>query len=47
MERLAVDVMGPFLRTDRGSRYVLATMDYFSKWLKVYALPDQEAVTVT
>lgn len=46
MERVAVDVMGPFPRTDRGNRYVLAAMDYFTKWPEAYALPDQEAETV-
>ena len=32
MERVAVDVMGPFPRTDAGNRYVLVAMDYFTKW---------------
>lgn len=46
MERVAVDVMGPFPRTDRGNRYVLVAMDYFTKWPEAYVLPDQEAETV-
>lgn len=46
MERVAVDVMGPFPRTERGNRYVLAAMDYFTKWPEAYAIPDQEAETV-
>lgn len=46
MERVAVDVMGPLPRSDRGNRYVLSVMDYFTKWPEAYALPDQEAETV-
>lgn len=46
MERVAVDIMGPFPRTDRGNRFVLVAMDYFTKWPEAYAIPDQEAETV-
>lgn len=46
MERVAVDVMGLFSCTDRGNHYVLAAMDYFTKWPEAYVLPDQEAETV-
>lgn len=46
MERVAVDVMGAFPRKDRGNLYVLAAMDYFTKWPEAYALPDQEVETV-
>ncbi|KAG7468735.1 Retrovirus-related Pol poly from transposon [Solea senegalensis] len=46
MERVAVDIMGPFPCSDWGNRYVLAAMDYFTKWPEAYAIPDQEAETV-
>ncbi|KAI3360729.1 hypothetical protein L3Q82_012872 [Scortum barcoo] len=46
MERVAVDIMGPYPRTDKGNHYVLAAMDYFTKWPEAYAIPDQEAETV-
>lgn len=46
MERVAVDVMGPLPRSDRGNRYVLSAIDYFTKWPEAYAIPDQEAETV-
>lgn len=46
MERVGVDVMGPFPRSERGNRFVLTSMDYFTKWPEAYALPDQEAETV-
>ncbi|XP_058864420.1 uncharacterized protein LOC131706752 [Acipenser ruthenus] len=46
MERVAVDVLGPFPRSERGNRFVLVALDYFTKWPEAYALPDQEAETV-
>jgi hypothetical protein len=46
MERIAVDVMGPLTLSDRGSRYVLVAMDYFSKWPEAHALPAQDAKSV-
>ncbi len=32
MERVGIDVLGPFPRTERGNRYILTAMDYFTKW---------------
>lgn len=46
MERVGVDIMGPFPETDSGNKYVLCAMDYFTKWPEAYALPNQEAETV-
>lgn len=46
MERVAVDVLGPFPVTDRGNKLVLVMVDYFTKWPEVVAIPNQEATTV-
>jgi hypothetical protein len=45
-ERIAIDIAGPFPRSDQGNRYLLIAMDYFTKWLEAYAIPNQEAATV-
>ncbi|CAI5646298.1 unnamed protein product [Oreochromis niloticus] len=45
MERVGVDVLGPFPVTESGNRYVLVAMDYFTKWPEAYAVPDQSAST--
>lgn len=46
MERVAIDLLGPFPITDRGNRYILVAGDYYSKWKEAYPLPNQEAKTV-
>lgn len=46
MERVGVNVMSPFPCSERGNKFVLTAMDYFTKWPEDYALPDQEADTV-
>jgi len=45
-ERLAIDIAGPFPETNRGNKYILVAIDYFSKWHEVFAIPNQEASTV-
>jgi hypothetical protein len=35
----------PFLKA-KGKQYLLITMDLFTKWPKVYIIPDQKAMTV-
>lgn len=46
MERVAIDIVGPLPVSERGNKYMLVAMDYFTKWPEVFAIPDQEAVTV-
>ena len=43
MQRMAVDIAGPFPRTRRGNRFICVAMDYFTKWPEACALPNHEA----
>ncbi|CAB0006640.1 unnamed protein product, partial [Nesidiocoris tenuis] len=45
-ERIAIDILGPFPKSDRGNRFVVVAMDYFTKWPEAFAVPDQTAETV-
>ena len=42
LERIAIDICELPL-TDRGNRYVLVLCDYWTKWVSVFALPNQTA----
>ena len=41
-----MDIMGPFPKNQHGNCYILVAEDYFTKWLEVWAIPNQEAKTV-
>ena len=45
-ERIAIDIAGPFPESDKGNRYLLIAMDFFTKWPETYTIPNQEASTV-
>ena len=46
LERASLDIVGPFLRSDSGNKYVLVLGDYFTKWMEAYPLHNIEAQTV-
>ena len=46
MERVAVDIMGPWKATALGNQYILVLQDYFSKWIQIWPLPNHQATTV-
>ena len=46
MKRIGIDVLGPLPVSDRGNKYILCVGDYFSKWITLIPIPNQEANTV-
>ncbi|KAJ8037598.1 hypothetical protein HOLleu_18448 [Holothuria leucospilota] len=46
MDRVAVDILGPFPVSARGNKYVLVIGDVFTRWIEAYAIPDQTAAVV-
>lgn len=46
LERVALDLVGPLIRTPRGKSYILVIADYFTRWTEAFALPNIEARTV-
>ena len=45
-ERVAIDILGPLPRTNKGNRYLMIVGDYFTKWKEAIPIPDAEAATV-
>lgn len=46
MECVGMDIPCPFPVSAHGNHFVLVAMDYFTKWLQAYALPNLEASTI-
>ena len=46
MERVCLDIVGPFPESTAGNKYGLVVTDYFTKYVEMYAMPNQEAATV-
>ena len=45
LDRLSTDILGPCPESSQGNKYALAVTDYFTKWVEIFAIPDQSAVT--
>ncbi|XP_053378575.1 uncharacterized protein LOC128548173 [Mercenaria mercenaria] len=46
LERIGIDIMGPLPRSNKGNKYVLTIVDYFTKWIVALPIRNQEATTV-
>ena len=43
MERVHMDILGPFPPSQSGNRYILLMIDQFTKWVEIHAIPEQTA----
>ena len=46
MQMVAVDIVGLLPQTTNSNSYLLVAKGYFTKWLEVWPIPNQEAKTV-
>lgn len=46
LERIALDIMGPLLKTQKAHKHILVITDYFTKLAEAYPRVDQEASTI-
>ena len=46
LERVHLDILGPFPESRQGNRYVLMVVDQFTKWVECLPLPNQSASEV-
>ena len=42
----AMDVLGPLPKSEQGNLYILVITDLFTKWVEMYAIPDQKTPTI-
>ena len=45
-DQVHMDILGPFLESHQGNKYVLMMVDQFTRWLELQALGMQDAATV-
>ena len=45
LDRLSTDIWDPFPESTQGNKHVLAVTDYFTKWVEIFAITHQSAVT--
>ena len=46
LQIVAVVITRPFPESETGNNYILVVVDYFTKWMEAYAIPDQGATSV-
>ena len=46
MERVALDISGPWPLSESGNKYILVVTDHLTTWSEAYPIPDQEATSI-
>ena len=44
-DRLSTDILGPLPESNQGNKYIMVVTDHFTKWVEIFALPNQQAET--
>lgn len=47
LDRVGIDIMGPFPLSAQKNKYVLVIGDYFTRYMEAYAIPNQNAENVS
>ena len=45
-QRIAMDIIGPFLRSNNGNKYILTICDYAMRYLEAIPIPNTAAITI-
>ena len=45
-ERVGMDILGPFPRSNKGNCHIIVAVDYFTKWVETKAIPAATAIAV-
>ena len=43
---IGVDILGPLKKSHNGNKYIVVFIDYFTKMVEAFAIPDMEATTI-
>ena len=45
LDRIGIDIVGPFPMSENGNSRILVVADYFTRWVEAFPLPDERAET--
>ena len=45
LQRMAIDIAGPFHESSDGNKFIMVVMDYFTKWAELIPIPNHTAKT--